>query len=369
MADSNPFADSEGDNPFADPSITSHTTAAQSALEGRQNPFGENTVRASTMTASNSTVAREKSPATEQRTSSPGSRQEPKPEPAVMETKPADPPSYRETASAQVNDFYSREQELERKAAELKRKEDELKRSAGPADGARPNNFPPLPKKCCVQPCWYHDIGVDIPVEHQRLQRIIYYLWFAYVFLLMYNMICGIAGMVLGMDNGALNFALSIVWFVIWSPCSICCWYRPIYKAFRDDSSMNFMQFFFVFFFQIIFQCVWIIGPAGSGTCGFIGGAMALDKKQKPLAAMYFICAILATIITIIQVFILKRVHFIYRTTGGSVGKARSEWTQGAVQSDFVKDAVAGAAATAARNAVDNAGRTEYGANYSGNRY
>lgn len=51
------------------------------------------------------------------------------------------------------------------------------------------------------------------------------------------------------------------------------------------------------------------------------------------------------------------------------MNKARGEFQNGAVQNDFVKDAVAGAAASAARNAMDNAGTPQYGANYSGNRY
>ena len=42
---------------------------------------------------------------------------------------------------------------------------------------ARQNNFPPLPAKCCVQPCFYQDFAVDIPIEFQRIVKTVYYLW------------------------------------------------------------------------------------------------------------------------------------------------------------------------------------------------
>lgn len=41
----------------------------------------------------------------------------------------------------------------------------------------RKNNWPPLPEKFPVGPCFYHDITVDIPVEFQKTVKIMYYLW------------------------------------------------------------------------------------------------------------------------------------------------------------------------------------------------
>ena len=54
-------------------------------------------------------------------------------------------------------------------------------------------------------------------------------------------------------ENAAKNFGLSIIWLVIFSPCSMC-WYIPAYKAFKTDSSFNFFIFFFIFFFQVKFH-------------------------------------------------------------------------------------------------------------------
>jgi len=41
----------------------------------------------------------------------------------------------------------------------------------------RKNNFPPLPSWCPVQPCFYQDLSVEIPLEFQRIVRMAYYFW------------------------------------------------------------------------------------------------------------------------------------------------------------------------------------------------
>lgn len=36
-----------------------------------------------------------------------------------------------------------------------------------------------------------------------------------------------------GDSSKGVDFGLSILWFLIFTPCAFLCWYRPIYKAFR----------------------------------------------------------------------------------------------------------------------------------------
>lgn len=42
---------------------------------------------------------------------------------------------------------------------------------------ARQNNWPPLPKKCPIKPCFYQDFSADIPADYQRICKMLYYLW------------------------------------------------------------------------------------------------------------------------------------------------------------------------------------------------
>ena len=49
------------------------------------------------------------------------------------------------------------------------------------------------------------------------------------------------------------------------------------FQAFRDDSSFNFMIFFFVFFFQLLVSALYSLGIGGMGSSGLILGFKALN--------------------------------------------------------------------------------------------
>lgn len=59
---------------------------------------------------------------------------------------------------------------------------------------------------------------------------------------------------------------LGILYMLLFTPFGYLCWFRPAYKAFRSDSSFNFMVFFFIFFFQFVITVIQTIGIPGSGT-------------------------------------------------------------------------------------------------------
>lgn len=56
--------------------------------------------------------------------------------------------------------------------------------------------------------------------------------------------------------------------------------YRPAYKAFRTDSSFNFMVFFFIFFFQMLMLIIQTIGFKHSGYCGFVTAITLLNAGE-----------------------------------------------------------------------------------------
>lgn len=92
-----------------------------------------------------------------------------------------------------------RQEELERKALELERREEELRNRQLEINGkelkirvlfdkiittyilifevTEHKNWPPLPKKFCVEPCFYQDINLEIGVEFQNIVHRLYYVW------------------------------------------------------------------------------------------------------------------------------------------------------------------------------------------------
>ena len=96
----------------------------------------------------------------------------------------------------------------------------------------RQNNWPPLPNFCPIQPCFYQDINVDIPVEFQKIVKYLYYLWIGHVSLLLANFIIGFLYLCVNGDQGA-TMGLALVYFFLFTPASFVCWFRPAYKAFR----------------------------------------------------------------------------------------------------------------------------------------
>jgi len=177
----NPFAD----NPFQDPSIQQATkNPVNSATQNLEdyNPFDDSAGGRPT-------------------TSTRGAANPPQyggvgTTPAVMSpTQDPPPPSYTKnsqqsstTPQISTAELQRRQEELERKARELERREAELQNAPF---NARKNNWPPIPEAIPIQPCFYQDINVDIPVEFQKIVRNLYYIWvFNAGVLLLNSVIC-----------------------------------------------------------------------------------------------------------------------------------------------------------------------------------
>ncbi|XP_029607118.1 secretory carrier-associated membrane protein 4 isoform X3 [Salmo trutta] len=154
----------------------------------------------------------------------------------------------------------------------------------------RVNNFPPLPQFLRIKPCFYQNVEEEIPPPHRQLVRRVYNLWMLYSVTLCVNVVSCIAWWA-GGGSGA-NFGLSLLWLVLFSPCSYTCWFRPLYKAFRV--------------FSLSFR-LW--------------------------------ASLVGVLVTVLMGLILIRVHRLYRGGGGSFERAQEEWTTGLWKSAPVREA------------------------------
>uniref|UniRef100_A0A8C4RAP6 Secretory carrier-associated membrane protein n=1 Tax=Eptatretus burgeri TaxID=7764 RepID=A0A8C4RAP6_EPTBU len=280
--DSNPFADPNDVNPFQDPSVTQAGRNVQPSL-AEYTPFAHPTHTGENV---------------------PPTQTPPAYQPAVMQPT-VEPPAYTQQgygteASAAQSELLRRQEELERKAAELDRREREMQGIAAGTAGSK--NWPPLPSWFPLGPCFYQDITIEIPVQFQKVVKMLYYLWIVHAATLCLNVLGCLAWFCVDSTRG-VDFGLSILWFIIFTPCSYLCWFRPAYKAFKSDSSFNFFAFFFIFFSQFVIHVMQSIGIPNWGNCGWIASLAALNRNIVVgillmfLAACFTASAVLAAIL------------------------------------------------------------------------
>uniref|UniRef100_A0A1A8M3V5 Secretory carrier-associated membrane protein n=1 Tax=Nothobranchius pienaari TaxID=704102 RepID=A0A1A8M3V5_9TELE len=197
------------------------------------------------------------------------------------------------------------------------------------------NNFPPLPKSLRIKPCFYQNIEEEIPSPHQQLVRRVYMLWMMYSGTLFLNVISCIAWWAGG--GQGTDFGFSLLWLLLFSPCGYVCWFRPLYKAFRADSSFNFMAFFFIFFLQCVLTLIQAIGISGWGACGWIA-TIAFFSKNVASAIVMLITTLLFTVLTVLMALVLIKVHRLYRGGGGSMQRAQEEWNTGMWKNASVRE-------------------------------
>ncbi|XP_058485537.1 secretory carrier membrane protein 2, like [Solea solea] len=319
--DSNPFADPVDVNPFQDASVT-QATSGGNENSGEFNPFSAPDMgHHSGTTIPISAVSSQ---------------------PAILQTSVEH--SAKATATAAQADLLKQQEELERKAAELDRKEQELQnRTAGRAnDGTKENNWPPLPSFSPVKPCFYQDFEGEIPEDYRRICKRMYYLWMFHSATLFLNVLACLAYFTVDSQNG-MDFGLSILWFILFTPVSFVCWYRPVYKAFRSDSSFSFFFFFFVFFFQTAVYIIQTVGIPRWGNSGWIT-AISMIGSNLAVAVVMMVVAGFFTVNAVLGVILLKMVHSKYRRTGASFTKAQQEFSQGVLTNRSFQSAAAGAA-------------------------
>ncbi|XP_076157374.1 secretory carrier-associated membrane protein 3 isoform X1 [Alosa pseudoharengus] len=361
-----PEPNAEDQNPFQDPSVTQHSSTTGYATLDLYNPFDNKTVQPPP--PYEATVPNAPPPAqtppnrttpTEPRNYGSYTNQNEDSSalgsyvPPILQSTASPPGDTQSAVSATTAELLKKQEELERRARELEKRERELDAHALGSGASRQNNWPPLPSFCPVGPCFYQDISVDINQNFQRTVTIMYYYWMFTACTLLFNLISSLANFCVDVSGG-VGLGLAILWFILFTPCSFVCWYRPVYKAFRSDSSFNFFAFFFVFFAQVVFYVIMTIGIPGWGFSGWIV-SLATLKSSVPVGVIMLLNAILFTGQAAMGVVMLKKVHSLYRQTGASFEKAQAEFATGVMSNQAVRQAAATATTSAAQSAFTGA--------------
>ena len=176
-------------------------------------------------------------------------------------------------------------------------------------------------------------------------------------------MMVGVLYMFVGGDNGE-TFGLSLLYMGIFTPLSFVCWFRPAYKGFRDNSSLNFMLFFFVFSAQFLVSIIYALGIGSMGSCGLIIGISAIAHGDSNGKIFVGICMIILGICfgmsAIGDLHLLKTIHNVYRSTGASVANAKSEFATGMMKNSDIQMAVSNVVKETAKHSNDSATKETY---------
>ena len=352
----NPFADPEAINPFGDPAITRATEPSSAAGED-YNPFADSGGK---QEMPGSKLPRLPPPPTKADIQAmPKQKQKALPKvqseatsaaTAIMEPNEDHPPVYTiggagPFGGGETGQLSKREEEIARREQALQERERNLQR-LGPI--LRENNFPPFPKFCPTpfKPCFYLNINVDVPPpERWKMWLLLGLMLFTWVMLVL-NMLASIVGASVAESSDRNEYlttmGVSILYLVLFVPGTLFCWFMPAYYAYRKDSSLAFMWFFFVMLFQVLSYILNGIGAPTLGSCGFFNGAKLFGTSKKTIAAgtMYILLGVLWMAAAPMAGLLMFLVHRYYRLTGGSLDKATNEAVTGAAKNKAVRGVV-----------------------------
>ncbi|XP_021294057.1 secretory carrier-associated membrane protein 3-like isoform X2 [Herrania umbratica] len=235
--DKNPFDEEEEVNPFADPAVRGKASG--------QSKFGGGLFSMNNPTAP---------PASNSRLSPLP------PEPAGFNydrEATIDIPLDTSSGGSNYQDLKRKEKELQAKETELRRREQEVKRKEEAAARAgivlEEKNWPPF------FPIIHHDIANEIPIHLQRLQYVAFSTFLGLCLCLLWNIIAVTAAWIKG--EGVRIWFLAIIYFIAGVPGAYVLWYRPLYRAFRNESALRFGWFFLFYLLHIGFCIFAAVAP------------------------------------------------------------------------------------------------------------
>ncbi|GLU23071.1 hypothetical protein SLE2022_391030 [Rubroshorea leprosula] len=306
--DRNPFDEEEEEvNPFSDPAVRGKASG--------QSKFGGGVFSTSTPPTSNSRL----SPLP--------------PEPAGFgydRDATVDIPLDAASGGSKYQDLKKKEKELQAKEAELRRREQDVKRREDAAARAgvvlEEKNWPPF------FPIIHHDIGNEIPVHLQKLQYVAFATFLGLALCLFWNIISVTAAWIKG--EGVKIWFLAIIYFVAGVPGAYVLWYRPLYRAFRNESAIKFGWFFLFYLLHIGFCIFAAVAPPivfkGKSLTGILP-AIDVIGDNVIIGIFYFIGFGLFCVESLISLWVLQQVYMYFRGSG-KAAEMKREAARGALR-------------------------------------
>uniref|UniRef100_A0A453KTN8 Secretory carrier-associated membrane protein n=1 Tax=Aegilops tauschii subsp. strangulata TaxID=200361 RepID=A0A453KTN8_AEGTS len=246
--------------------------------------------------------------------------QQPRPSPpsstrlSPLPPEPAD--FYNDFASPHTNkDMKTMEKELLAKEAELNRREKEIRRREEAAARAgvviEEKNWPHF------FPIIHHDIKNEIPVHLQRTQYFAFASLLGLITCLFWNIACVTAAWIKG--EGPKIWFLAVIYFILGCPGAYYLWYRPLYRAMRNDSALKFGWFFLFYLVHIAFCVYAAISPSimfvGKSLTG-IFPSISLIGKSVIVGVFYFLGFAMFCLESSLSMWVIQRVYHYFRGSG-----------------------------------------------------
>ncbi|KAI3741118.1 hypothetical protein L1987_58785 [Smallanthus sonchifolius] len=227
-------------------------------------------------------------------------------------------------------DLKKKEKELQAREADLRKREEIVKRKEEAAARAgivlEEKNWPPF------FPIIHHDIANEIPIHLQKLQYVAFTTYLGLVLCLLWNIIATTTAWIKGEDPKI--WFLSLIYFIAGVPLAYVLWYRPLYRAFRNESALRFSWFFLFYLIHIGFVIFAAVAPPvvikGKSLAGILP-AVDLVGKHALVGIFYFVGFGLFCLESLLSIWVIQQVYMYFRGSG-KAAELRREVARGAVR-------------------------------------
>ncbi|XVE87965.1 hypothetical protein DITRI_Ditri19aG0030600 [Diplodiscus trichospermus] len=217
-----------------------------------------------------------------------------------------------------------KERELKAKEAELNRREEEIKKREEALARAgvflEVKNWPPF------FPVLHLDIANEIPDYLQRMLYVAFATFLGLALCLFWNIIAASGACARG-RIGIGTWFLAFIYFILGVPGAYFSWYRPLYRACRNDSAFSF-GWFFIFYSMHISFCIYalVAPPIIFRGLSFPGifSALYITSREAALGIVYFVGCALFFVETVLSIWVMLRVFRYFRGVGKAAEAKRN---------------------------------------------